>query len=168
VAPPEHWDLRLVVAVTSERRKSIGSTAGMNHTASTSPLYDAWLRAAPEIHDRVRRAVLARDFSGLARAAEHSALCMHGTALGAEPGIVYWNGATVDVVHEVRRMRQDGVSAFVTIDAGPHVKVFTTVEQRAEVERRVSRVRGVVRTIHARPGRGAQLLSPQTPVGSER
>lgn len=168
VATAGHWDLRLVVAITSEQRKPIGSTAGMNHTASTSPLYPAWLQAAPDIHERVRQAVLSRDFSGLARAAEHSALCMHGTALAAEPAIAYWNGATVEVMRAVRRMRQDGLDALFTVDAGPHVKVFTTVEDRAEVARRVARVPGVLRTIHARPGPGARLLEPDECRGAER
>lgn len=165
VAPPDHWDLRLVVAVTTDRRKAVGSTAGMNHTASTSPLYAAWLSAAAQIHERVWQAVLERDFAALASAAEHSALCMHGTALGAEPGLVYWNGVTVTVLEEVRKMRRDGLEAFFTIDAGPHVKVFTTVEHRADVERRVARVPGVLRTIVARPGPGARVLDPNRPVG---
>ena len=38
--PPDHWpDLRLLVAVTSRRRKPVASRDAMNHVAATSPYY---------------------------------------------------------------------------------------------------------------------------------
>src|SRR5262245_41789630 len=39
VFPPEHFALCIVVAVTAEGRKSVGSTDGMTHTRVTSPYY---------------------------------------------------------------------------------------------------------------------------------
>lgn len=158
LAAPEHWDLRLVIAVTTTGRKPVGSTEGMNHTAGTSPLYRAWLDAAPGIFARVRRAVMARDFEALGRAAEHSALTMHATAIAAEPGLIYWTGSTVEALAEVRRMRADGLGVYFTVDAGPHVKAITTPAEVAEVKRRLARVPGVQRTIITRPGPGAQLV----------
>lgn len=43
IAPREHWDLRVIVAVVSEKPKAVSSTQGMNHTVSTSPYFDAWV-----------------------------------------------------------------------------------------------------------------------------
>lgn len=161
VAPPEHWDLRLVVAVTTEGEKDVGSTEGMNRTSETSPLYAAWLDAAPVLHERVKSAVLARDLSALGPAMEQSALTMHATALAADPGLLYWNGVTVEVMRAVRSMRRDGTPAYVTIDAGPHVKVVTTADLAAEVRARVAAVTGVLRTIVAEPGEGARIVEQE-------
>lgn len=157
VAPASHWDLRLVVAVTTEGEKEVGSTDGMVRTTETSPLYEGWVKAAPAIFARVREAVLARDFDALVGPVEQSALTMHATAFAADPGLVYWNGTTVEVIRAVRKLRAEGLRACFTIDAGPHVKILTPTASEASVREAISRVPGVLRTISARPGEGARL-----------
>jgi diphosphomevalonate decarboxylase len=158
VAPEDHLALRLVVAVTREGPKPTLSTEGMLHTQRTSPFYPAWVETAPALCDRVRAAVLGRDLEALGVAAEESALRMHAAAIAACPGLVYWVGATVEVMDEVRRLRARGTLAYFTIDAGPHVKVLTTPEDEPAVARALAAVPGVTRTILARPGPGAALV----------
>jgi diphosphomevalonate decarboxylase len=160
LAGPEHWDLRLVVAVTTEGQKEIGSTEGMNHTAATSPLYAGWVAGAPAIFARVREAVLARDLEALGRGAEQSTLAMHATAMAADPGVIYWNEATLRTMLAVRRMRAEGLPGYFTMDAGPHVKVITTAAHVAAVEAAVGAIEGVIRTIVAEPGGPARLEEP--------
>lgn len=157
IAPPDHWSLRVVIAVTREGPKEIGSTDGMRHTARTSPFYPAWVESAPLLFVRIRDAVLRRDFEALGVAAEESALRMHATSIAACPALLYWTGATVTVLEEVRRLRAQGIAAFATIDAGPHVKVITTPEDESRVARAVEQAPGVIRTIAARPGSDAAL-----------
>src|SRR5690606_26413987 len=43
VAPREHWDLTMLVAVVAPGPKPMGSTQAMIHTAQTSPYYEAWV-----------------------------------------------------------------------------------------------------------------------------
>lgn len=162
LAPAEHWQLRLVVAVTSEAAKATGSTEGMNATAATSPLYAAWLACSDSLYHQVRQAVLQKNFAALGTAAEQSALTMHATALAADPAILYWLPATVAAMRTVRGLRDDGVEAYFTIDAGPHVKVLTLPERVDEVVSALTATEGVLRTIVARPGPGARLV-----VGAE-
>ncbi len=159
LAPADHWELRLVVAVTAVGPKAVGSTEGMIRTAATSPLYDGWLRWAPESFQQIRQAVLARDLDVLGPAAERSALAMHGVALAADPPLVYWNGATVEVQRAVARLRAAGADAYFTIDAGPHVKIITTADQAEQVAAELAAVTGVHRVIVTRPGGPARLLT---------
>jgi diphosphomevalonate decarboxylase len=161
VAEPDDFPLRVLVAVTREGPKSTLSTEGMLHTQRTSPYYPAWVEAAPAIFDRVRRAVLARDLPALGVAAEESALRMHAAAIAAGPGLVYWTGATVEVMEEVRRLRARGLPAYFTIDAGPHVKVITTPGDADDVAAAIGRVPGVTRIIRTQPGGGARLLEQE-------
>jgi diphosphomevalonate decarboxylase len=157
LAPADHWAVAIVVAVTTEGKKDVGSTEGMLLTARTSPLYQAWVDGAPALFRRVKEAVLARDMEALGPAVEQSALTMHASALAADPGLVYWNGTTVEVMREVRAMRAGGAAAYFTIDAGPHVKVLTPAADAARVAERLAAVPGVKRTITALPGEGARL-----------
>jgi diphosphomevalonate decarboxylase len=129
----------------------------MLHTQRTSPYYPVWVETAPSLFARVREALLARDLEALGVAAEESALRMHAAAIAACPGLVYWAGATVEVMDEVRRLRARGVQAYFTIDAGPHVKVLCSPADEDMVARALLSVPGVTRTIRTRPGPGAVL-----------
>jgi diphosphomevalonate decarboxylase len=161
VATPltSEWrDVRLVVAVTSDAQKSLGSTEAMERTAQTSPYYAAWIASVAADLDDARSAVAARDLARLGAVAERSALRMHASALAAEPGILYWNPATVAAIHAVRALRDAGTPAHFTIDAGPHVKVLTTAAYAQTVADVLLRTSGVLRTVVASPGDGAQIV----------
>lgn len=158
LASADHWPLAVVIAVTREGPKDVGSSDGMRHTVTTSPYFPAWVASAPALFAAVRAAIHARDFAALGAAAEASALRMHASSIAADPGLLYWTGATVEVIAEVRRLRARGEPVFFTIDAGPHVKVFTTPEARDAVSRALLAVPGVLRTIAAVPGEAARLV----------
>lgn len=159
VAPKTALGLRVLVCVTTEASKSVSSSDGMKRTADTSPYYGAWLDAAPRIHSALREALLANDFSGprgVGELAEASALAMHASAMAA--GVVYMNGATLAALAEVRAIREGGIPAYATIDAGPHLKCLVEDANAAHVKERLARVPGVLRIIEATPGDGARIV----------
>jgi diphosphomevalonate decarboxylase len=88
IAPEDHWDVCIVVALATKERKSIGSTEGMERSRKTSPFYDAWVLAAPKLASVVRRAIRARDLDKLGRAMEQSTLSFHACAIASAPRIV--------------------------------------------------------------------------------
>lgn len=157
LAAPAHWDVAIVVAVTREGPKDVGSSEGMKHTMKTSPYTGAWIERAPALFERIRAGVLARDLTAIGPAVEQSALMMHAAAIAADPGILYFTGATVEAIAGVRRMRQAGLEGYLTIDAGPHVKVLTRGADAERVAETMRAVPGVLRTIVARPGPGAHI-----------
>jgi diphosphomevalonate decarboxylase len=161
VFPSNHWDLRVVIGVTTEAQKEVKSTDGMNLTMRTSPYYQAWVDSVEPSIEHAIEAITARDFSRLADLAEASALQMHASAIAAVPGVLYWRGATVELIHAVRQWRErEGVPVFFTIDAGPHIKVFTPAAHASEVAERLQQVPGVVRTMMTHPAPGATTVEP--------
>jgi diphosphomevalonate decarboxylase len=156
---PDGWDVRLVIAVVGGGvAKDVASRRGMEHTMRTSPLYSGWLSTVDEDLAAARHAVATRDLPTLGEIAERSALTMHASAIAARPGVLYWRGATIDALHAVRTLRADGLIAYATIDAGPHVKVLTTPESAAAVAGHLAQVPGVTSTMTCRLGPGAHLL----------
>jgi diphosphomevalonate decarboxylase len=159
LAPPEHWNLRVIVAVTAEGRKGVGSTDGMEHTKETSPYYPAWVATAPSWAGRVREALMTRDLPLLGEAMEQSTLAMHACALAAGPGLLYWQPATVAALHTVRQLReQDGVEVWATVDAGPHVKALCHANRAETVAAALAASPGVLRTLETRPGPGIEWV----------
>jgi len=153
-----HWPLRVVIAVVQRGPKKVGSTEGMEHTRDTSPYFGPWIESVPPDLDAARRAILTRDFDALTRVAERSALRMHASAIAADPGVLYWRGATVELIRTIRAWRDEGIPCFFTIDAGPHIKVFCRREAAVEIERRLRQRDDVVETIVCEPGRGAHRI----------
>jgi diphosphomevalonate decarboxylase len=152
------WDVRLVVAVTSDAAKPRGSTSAMDHTAQTSPFYPAWVASSDGDLAAARAAIDARDLARLGAVAERSALRMHATALAADPPVIYWNPATLAAIHAVTALRAGGTAAYFTIDAGPHVKVLCAPDDAAAVAAALAAAPGVLRTITASPGPGARVV----------
>jgi diphosphomevalonate decarboxylase len=158
VAPADHLDLRVVVAVTSEDAKKTGSTDGMKTTAAQSPYYAAWLEEAPRMHARLRAALVAKDFAHVGELAEASAMAMHACAIAS--GVVYWTGATLGALATVKTLRARGALVFATIDAGPHVKALVLGDTR-EVSSALAATPGVLRVIETRPGEGARVVEKE-------
>ncbi|HXS18468.1 MAG TPA: diphosphomevalonate decarboxylase, partial [Polyangiaceae bacterium] len=83
LAPREHWDVAMVVAVITAGPKPIGSTGGMEHTKRTCPYYPAWENVARSVFEQVKQGVERRDFTQVAEAMEHSTRLMHATMLSS-------------------------------------------------------------------------------------
>jgi diphosphomevalonate decarboxylase len=152
------WDVRVVVAVTSSAPKAVSSREGMARAAS-SPLYPAWVEGVEADLAEARAAIRARDLEALGLVAEHSALKMHAVGLAARPALLYWRGATLECLHRVWELRAGGTPAFVTIDAGPQVKVLCAPADAARVAEALRAVPGVERVLTCRPGRGAEVIA---------
>ena len=148
---------RGVIAVTASGPKSVSSTDGMRHTLATSPYYAAWVAAAAPLFDEIERAVRARDLATLGPAIEQSALLMHASMLGARPALVYFSPVTLRAMERVRALRAEGVPAFYTMDAGPHVKVLCEAASADAVASALGAVEGVERVIVSGAGPAAHL-----------
>ena len=118
-------DLAMIVVVLSDGRKSVSSRRAMRRTMSTSPLYPAWVEASGEDLRAALAAVRASDLERLGEVAEANALGMHAAMMASRPAVMYWLPRTVQVLHTIRSMREEGHPVWATIDAGPNVKVLT-------------------------------------------
>ena len=150
-------DPAMVVVVLSDGRKTVSSTRAMKQTMTASPLYPAWVEASREDLRTALEAVRSGDLARLGEVAEANALGMHASMMAARPAIMYWLPRTIEALHAIRALRQDGLPAWATIDAGPNVKVLT---RGSDAERVAStlreRIPGVAVSVR-RPGAGVRF-----------
>ena len=118
-------DLAMVVLVLCAGHKPVPSTVAMRRTVDTSPLYPAWVEASSRDLGAALEAVRDGDLEGLGQVVEANALGMHATMIAARPAVVYWLPRTLQALQAVRDLREAGLPAWATIDAGPNVKVLT-------------------------------------------
>ena len=157
IAPPDHWDLIDCVVIVSETHKPTGSTEG-HRLADTSPLQAARVNDAPRRLAICRQAILARDFEALAEVSELDCNLMHAVMMTSSPRLIYWQAATLEVIHAVQAWRKSGMPIFYTIDAGPNVHALCPNEYTVEVMNRLTEIPGVIRVLSAPVGGSAYLL----------
>jgi len=139
LAPADHWDLRNVIAVVERGAKTTSSLDG-HRRARTSPYFRTRLRRLPGRMKTVREAIEERDFDRLGKVVEAEAIDLHCVAMTSDPAIFYWRPATLTVLQAIRDLREDGVSAYGTMDAGANVHVICQPEAEDEVARRLERL----------------------------
>jgi diphosphomevalonate decarboxylase len=152
------WDLNAVIAVADTGEKKIGSTAGMEHTKTTSPYHARWIQQVDIDLKVALKALRSKDFDALALVVEGSCLAMHADAMAARPGILYFSGASLRSIDTVRRLRAQGTPVFFTIDAGPHVVAFTPADSTDHVAKCLGDDPQVKQVIISSIGEGAQEI----------
>jgi len=155
LAARSYWAVAMVVAVVTDRKKSVASTEGMELSRRTSPFYKSFVDTAAIDLDMARDAVYDRDLEALGTVMERSTLKMHSVMMTTDPAILYWLPNTLAVLHAVRELRSQGIGAWATMDAGPQVKILC---MSTDSDRVVDAIRPHAHRIHVlHPGPGASL-----------
>ena len=76
----------------------------------------------------------------------------------SEPPALFWKAPTMDLIERVRQLRSEGIGAWATIDAGPHVAVFCRRTDVAAVARALREITGVREVVETGPGPGVERL----------
>lgn len=126
-------EFRIGILELSDAKKPVGSRDGMNRTVETSELYKSWPQQAAADLATIRGAIEDHDFSVLGKTAERNALSMHATMMSAWPPLIYLQPETIEQIHKVQRIRADGLEVYLTIDAGPNIKLLFLEENEADV-----------------------------------
>ena len=142
IADVEHWDLRNVIAVVEIGPKTVSSIEG-HRRALTSPYFDKRQELLPDQLEKVRRAIRECDLAALGPVIEEEAIDLHLIAMSSHPPIFYWSPGTIAVLRAVRELRQEGLAAWATMDAGANVHVICDTDSEDEVADRLEDVPAV-------------------------
>ncbi len=159
IAPPEHWDLRDVIALVSRAKKPVGSTEG-HSLAPSSPFFQARLASLADRLTKAKAALLEKDLATLGPLIEKDAISMHAVMMTSRPPIYYWLPSSIQLIHEVQNWRAEGLEVYFTLDAGPNVHLICQAADQAEVERRLRDIEEVLEVIVSGPGPAARVIEP--------
>jgi diphosphomevalonate decarboxylase len=159
IAPPSHWDVRIVVAVATEEPKAVGSTEGMTLSEQTSPYYRSWVDCSDALTAQVREGILEKNLTKVGEAMEQSTLAMHACMMASRPGLIYFQPVTLAAFATVKKLRKAGVEVYATMDAGPHVKALCRAADAEKVAAAFADTPLVVRTLIAHPGAELEIRS---------
>lgn len=152
IVDENYWDVKMLVTILEDKKKDKSSTDGMAETVNTCPFYPAWLSSIEKDLNEVRSGILERDFEKVGKVMEANCLKMHATMMTTEPSIIYWKPATLEIIHKVRELRNEGLACYFTIDAGPNVKVLSTPQDFEKVQQALLEISSVKEIIACNVG----------------
>lgn len=159
VAEAAHWDLHDVIAVVEIGPKTVSSRDG-HRRAVTSPYYARRQELLPGRLECVQQALLARDLETMGPLLEEEAIDLHLIAMSSQPPIFYWSPGTLAVLRTVRELRQEGLAAWATMDAGANVHVICDAASEAAVAEHLESLTAVGFVIRDRVGPGPVEAAP--------
>ena len=122
---PYTWpELKIGLITVSAKAKRVSSRDGMERTVATSPLYKKWPDQVKNDMAKMLDAIKAKDFGLLGTTAENNALTMHECMRAATPPLNYFEPETEAIISKVQELRKEGLPLYLTIDAGPNVKLL--------------------------------------------
>jgi diphosphomevalonate decarboxylase len=126
--------LRVGLLTVSSQTKAVSSREGMARTIATSALYKQWPQQAESDLAIIEAAIIAGDFETMAVTAEHNAMSMHATMAAAWPPLVYWQPDSLTQMQKVWQLREQGLPLYLTMDAGPNLKLLFEAKHQSDVQ----------------------------------
>lgn len=151
IFPSDYLDIRDVVVVVEEGMKKTSSTKG-HELASSSPFFKVRQEKIQAKIEQMKTLLENKDFSKLGLLAEQESLEFHSILLTSQPSIIAWYPGTVQVMHEVQKLREEGILCFFTMSTGFNVHVLTLPEFESKVSERMEELSLVTKVLSAKVG----------------
>ena len=126
-------ELRIGVITLTDNEKPVDSRSGMERTVETSNRYKGWPERARMDIETIYEAIKNKDFQILGSTSELNALEMHATMREATPPLDYFLPETRAQIDYVQQLRADGLPVYLTIDAGPNIKLLFKAEHQDDI-----------------------------------
>ena len=152
------WDIGMIFIIVDDGRKEVSSTEGMRRVVETSPYYDGWVSSTKEDLIDMKSAIKKQDIVKVGEIAERSALKMHALNLSANPPFNYWSPESIEAMRMVSELRKQGYPVYLTMDAGPNVKLICKDSQMEELMEKLLQTFHKEQLVMAKPGPGIQIL----------
>ncbi|MBI3103667.1 hypothetical protein HYZ05_01880 [Candidatus Daviesbacteria bacterium] len=156
IFPPNHWKIADVVAIVSEGKKEISSTAGMK-VAQSSPFMKLRLSGMKDKNKKVKEYIKNKDFKALGELTEQEALELHTIMLTQYPPLIYWTPGTLQIMKLCSHWRNKGIPVYFTINTGQDIHLIVEQKNVEKVKNKLKELDFVKNIIVNTPGEGTRL-----------
>lgn len=152
------WDIQMIAIVLDKKAKKISSSAGMARVVATSPYYPAWVQQTTQDLVDMKQAILSKNLELVGTIAEANAMKMHALNLSATPPFTYFEPESLIAMTMIQDLRNEGVSCYYTMDAGPNIKVICSAAETPTIIAKLGQHFDKRQLLVAKPGPGITYL----------
>jgi diphosphomevalonate decarboxylase len=154
---PAYWDICDLVAVLSKEKKDIPTSIGQQ-SVSTSIFFQTRIAQIKNKIKKCKELIEKKDFDNFGKLIEMEALELHSIMLTSWPSLIYWEPTSLSVMKTVKKMREEGILAYFTIDAGPNIHIICQKKDTNLVEPRIKDIIGVSDVLINSPSKGSYII----------
>lgn len=157
IYPPHSWDIVDVVAVVSYKKKEIPTTVGQK-SASSSPFFQTRILHIQDKIRKIKNFIKEKNFLKFGEMVEEEALELHAVMLTSKPPLFYLQPETVSIMHKVRKLREDGLPVYFTVNTGQDIHLICEKKNADKLEvflRKIDVVRDIIINT---PAQGAKII----------
>ncbi len=158
IAYPKQWDLKVLLVMAEDTSAKKVSTTDAMAMATTSPYYTQAVIQAEQNIVSLREAMNRGDWRAFGKVIEDECYRLHAICMTQNPNILYWRGVTIEVFQAMYKLRDQGVEAFFTVDAGPHVHIVCQGKDVGGIKATLDHVAGIKTVIECSIGEAAKLV----------
>lgn len=129
IADAKDVDLRMVIVPLPSSVR----TEDAHREVLTSPFFKARVTSAQKRCTQMEKAILGNDLQTLGELAERDTLELHALTMTGDSRVMIMTEDSLRVMERVRRLRDDGVHAYFSLQTGPSVFVNTSERDEAKV-----------------------------------
>lgn len=155
--PPNWWDVKDIIVIIGEASKKVSSSEG-HVLAESSPFYRPRILGMKDKIKNLERALNEKNFKRFGEIVEEEAINMHAVMMTSQQGLFYWLPKTMEIILDCQTWRDEGISVYFTIDAGPNVHLICREKDEGRVRERLRKIRGIKKIIVNKPTRGVRVI----------
>ncbi len=125
------FEIGLLLITNAE--KAVSSRQAMLATTTTCPWYKLWPDVVAIDLKNLKQALYERNFALVGLIAEQNAQAMHSMMQATRPTVMYTLPKTLELMHKVWSLRQQGIQVYFTQDAGPNLKLLYLQQDRHKI-----------------------------------
>ncbi len=129
----EDLQMGMIVALVPAYKQ----TESAHKEVMSSPFFQARLAEMPRLLIEMELAIRDGDVGKICSLAEKDTLMLHGITMTGDKEMLLWRPETVQVMLKVKKMREENIPAFFSIDTGATVYINTFPDKIEEVESQI-------------------------------
>lgn len=129
-------DLRMVIVPLPSKLR----TEDAHREVLTSPFFEKRVKVAQKRCDEMQKAIMSNDLKTLGVLAERDTLELHSITMTGESMMIIMTEDSIRIVDRVRRLREQGVEAYFSMQTGPSVFINTSDRDEGKVLRAIRRL----------------------------
>jgi diphosphomevalonate decarboxylase len=155
---PKDWKIKVLLVMAEDTSAKKVSTTEAMANVMTSPYYEIAVKEAEQNIERLKQAMHEGDWSAFGKVIENECYRLHAICMTQQPNILYWRGITIEVFQTLYRLREEGIEAFFTVDAGPHVHIIVREQDVKVVKDELAKLTGIKKVIECGIGPATQIV----------
>ncbi len=135
-ADAKDMDLKMVIAPLPSNVR----TEDAHREVLTSPFFKARIVSAQKRCDEMEKAIRGNDLDSLGVLAERDTLELHSLTMTGENRLMIMSEDSIRIIDKVKRLKEDGVTAYFSMQTGPSVFINTSERHQKTVQRAVEKL----------------------------